>query len=98
MENKKKNLKKLSKENIGDVSGGWTAKYFYLQPDTVDKYDGNVETALEIFSDTGEFLGVVFNVNDAISLAKQHNCKDFDWENSRTGFFTDDFENALKKN
>ena len=91
MENKKKDLKKLSKENIGDVSGGWYVK------EGVEDHINYSFWVLEVFNDNGEYLGNSISFADAEILAKKHNCTNFELNKSSLGRFHDDYEETIRQ-
>lgn len=88
---KKDNLKKLSKENTSNVSGGWYVQY------GTDKLEGCKSEYLKVFNDNGEHLGNSISFADAEILAKEHNCTNFKLSKSSLGDFLDEYNNPNKK-
>lgn len=75
---KKDNLKKLSKEDISNVSGGWFIKTTCLEGDNEDDEEGALKPIeFEVYTDSG-LVGKVLSLEDAYILADKHNLGEFE--------------------
>ena len=90
-----KNLKKLNKSDVSNISGGqkWYVKEF-------DENDGGPfwHSMLEVFDEKGNSLGKVANFDCAVELAEENGLTNFDLEKSTLDCFLKDCEEYKKRN
>ena len=82
-----KNLKKLNKTDVSNVSGGWYVKYEAVDLEGENGPTGTQMERLRVFDNNGSPLGTAASFDEAKNLAQKHNCTNFDPNRSNRGPF-----------
>lgn len=96
MSNNEKNFKKLSKDDISNISGGWYVKEVEVGETTPEDPSGSVMLLeLEVYDNNDNLLGTAYNFTDAKKIADNNNGGAFDYAKSSPG--TIDIPEQYKK-